>query len=68
MSANISTGLVASSVQKWVIDSDVENQLRSEALWKRLKEKSLSHGTIELYLRCPNLTGVGLKDTQPFSE
>jgi len=48
MSAKIITDSAAQSVKKWVIDSDVENQLRSQALKGRLKDKSLSHGSIEL--------------------
>jgi len=48
MSAKKSTGLVAKSVQKWIIDSDVENQLRSGMLKHRLLDENLSHGSIEL--------------------
>jgi len=60
MSANSATGSAAQSVQKWVIDSDVENELRSEAPLTRLMDGSLSHGSVELYLRCPNITSSGL--------
>jgi len=67
MSASIATGSAAQSVQKLVIDSDVENQLRSEALLRRLRNKILSHGSIELRLRCPNITATGLGWFQPFS-
>ena len=59
MLAKSATGSSATSVQKWVIDSDVEYQLRSEALKIRLVDESLSHGSIELYLRCSNLTAIG---------
>jgi len=51
MSAKRATGSAASSVQKWVIDSDVEKQLRSGALVSRLREESLAHGSIKLSLR-----------------
>jgi len=51
MSANIVTGSAAPSVQKWVIDSDVEYQLHSGALKWRLLDKALSDGSIEIYLR-----------------
>ena len=67
MSANRVTGSAAPSVQKWVIDSDVENQLRSGALKKRLLDASLSHGSIELSLRCLNLTVIGWGHDEPFS-
>ena len=50
-----------------VIDSDVENQLRSDALKRRLQDKSLSHGSIEFYLKCSNLTAIGWGEQQPFS-
>jgi len=58
MSAKRTTGSAAPSVQKWVIDSDVEEQLRSGALRERLLDESLSHGSVELYLRCTNLTAI----------
>ena len=58
MSTNRETGSTAQSVQKWIIDSDVEKQLRSYALKKRLRDESLSHGSIELYLRCHNLNAI----------
>ena len=67
MSENSATGSEAQSVQKWVIDSDVENQLRSHALHWKLLDEGLAHGSIELYLRCPNLTAIGWGDQQPFS-
>jgi len=59
MSAKSATGSAAQSVQKWVINSDVENQLRSQALKRKLQDEGLSCGSIELYLRCPNLTAIG---------
>ena len=67
MSANSATGSEAKSSQKWVIDSDVEKQLRSKALKRRLLDKSLSHGSIELYLRFSNLTAIGWGEFQPFN-
>ena len=67
MSAKSATGSAASSVQNRVISSDVENQLRSEALRDRLRDKTLSHGTIEIYLRCSNLAAIGQGIDQPFS-
>ena len=67
MGANSSTGSAAPSVQKWVIDSDVEYQLRSLALKARLQDKGLSQGSIELYLRYPNLASIGWGEQQPFS-
>jgi len=67
MPTNSATGSAAPSVQKWIIDSDVEYQLRSGALKNRLDD-SLSHGFIELYLRCPNLTAIGWgEQDEPFS-
>jgi len=48
MSTKNATGLEAPSVQKLVIDSDVENQLRSYALKRRLLDESVSGGSIEL--------------------
>ena len=59
MSVKSETGLAAQSVQKWVIDSDVEYQLCSETLVRRLLNKSLSHGTIEIYLKCSNYNRAG---------
>jgi len=67
MSSKSTTGSAAPSVQKWVIDSDVENQLRSFALLRRIRDESLSYGSIELYLRCSNFTVVVLEDKYPFS-
>jgi len=58
MSAKRSNGSAAPSVQKWVINSDVEKQFRTALYW-RLKNESLSIGSIELYLRYPNLTAIG---------
>jgi len=66
MSAKSATGLSAQSVKKWVIDSDVENQLRSYALLKRLNDESLSPGSVELYLKCANLTAIGWGKQKPF--
>ena len=60
MSANSATGSAAQSVKKWIIDSDVENQLRLGALRRSLSDRSLAHGSIELYFRCPNLTVIPL--------
>jgi len=68
MSSKSVTGSVAQSNQKWVIEKNVEHQLRSQALWKRLMDDSLSHASIELYLRCPNLTAIGWGDFNPFSD
>ena len=68
MSANRATGSAAPSIKKWVIDSDVEYQLRSGALWRRLQNKSLSHGFIELYWRCHSLTAIRWGKKQPFGE
>jgi len=51
MSAKSSTGSGAQSVQKWVIDSDVEKQLHLAVLKERLQDESLSYGSIELSLR-----------------
>ena len=68
MSAKRTTGSVDQSVQKLVIDSDVEDQLRSGALKRRLLDKSLSDGSIELYLRCPNLTATGWGEFFPLRE
>jgi len=36
------------------------------ALKERLRSESLSHGSIELYLRCANLTAIGWGKKQPF--
>jgi len=65
MSAKIATGSEAQTVQKWVINSDVENQLRSYALRRRLLDVSLSHGSIELFLRCSKLAAIGWGNDQP---
>ena len=59
MSANSATGSVAPSVQKWIIEKNVELQLRSGALRRRLLDESLTHGSIKLYFMCPNLTAIG---------
>ena len=66
MSANSATGSPSTTVQIWKIDSDVENQLHSDALRRRLKHVSLSHGTIELSLRCSNLIAVRWGEKHPF--
>jgi len=68
MSAKSATGSAAPSVQKWVIDSDIEYQLRSGALLRRLQNEGLSHGSIELSLRCSNLIAIGRGEQQPFSD
>jgi len=50
MSVQSATGLVAPSVQKWVIDSDVEKLGNSEdSLKERLRDESLPDSSIELY-------------------
>jgi len=49
MSAQRETGSAAAPVQTWIIDSDVDEQLRSQALGVRLLDESLSHGSIALY-------------------
>ena len=66
MSTNSATGSAAQSVQKWVIEKDVESQLRSRALRRMIRDDSLSHGSFELYLRCHNLTAIGWVDHHPF--
>jgi len=67
MSAKRATGSAAPSVQKWIIDFDVESQLRSKELKLRLQDKDpLAHGSIELFLRCPNITVIGRGNDQPF--
>ena len=68
MSANSATGSAVQSVQKLIIDSDVENQLRLWALKKRLRDESLSRGSIELYVMCSNLAAIGWGENQPFNE
>ena len=68
MRTNIVTGSAVLSVQKLVIDSDVKNQLRSKTLKRRLLDKSLSHGSVELYLRYINLTAIEWGEFQPFSD
>ena len=59
------------SVQKWVIEKDIEKQLRSYSLQDRLRVPILPHGPIELYLVCLNLTAIGWgepsEDTRPLS-
>ena len=62
MLANSATGSVAPSVQKWIIDEDVEEQLCSCSLAITLENESLAHGSIELYLRCYYLTAIGWDD------
>ena len=51
---------------KLIVEKDVEEQLRSDALHKRLQDERLSHGSIELYLRCNSLTAIGWGTDQPF--
>ena len=67
MSSNSATGSAAPTVQKWVIEKNVEYQLRSADLKNRLKDNSLTHGSIELNLRCPNLAAIGWNNNQAFS-
>ena len=67
MSTKIATGSDAPSVQKWIIESE-ENQLRSKALYERLQDEGLSHGSIYLSVRCPNLTALGRGKQIPFSD
>jgi len=67
MSAKRTTGSAAPSVQKWVIDSYVEDQLCSQALQLRLMDESLSHGSIDLYLICLKLIAIGWGEFQPFN-
>ena len=68
MLANIATGSAAPSVQKLIIEVDVENQLRSQALLRRLQDKRLSRDSTVLYLRCYNLTAIGWGNQQAFSQ
>ena len=42
-----------------VIDEDVDNELHSGALRKRLQDPSLGEGTITLIIRDPNITIIG---------
>ena len=63
----IATGSAAPSVQKWIIEKDVEYQLRSGALHRRLQDESLSHGSIELYWKCLNIAAIGWGEQQPFA-
>ena len=54
MSANSATGSAAPSVQKWIIEKDVANQISSGNLKRRMQDDSLDglfHSSIELYLR-----------------
>jgi len=67
MSTKSTTGSAVSSVQKWIIDENVEYQLHSGALKHRLRNESLFHGSIELSLRYPNLTAIGWDGHLPFS-
>ena len=67
MSAKSATGSEDPAVQNWLIDQDLEYQLRLRALKDRLLDESLSHGSIELCLRCANLTAIGWGNNQPFS-
>jgi len=67
MSAKSATGSAAQSVQKLVIEKDVEHQLRSKALKRRLQEESLADGSIELYLSCLDLKTIDRwGNKQPF--
>ena len=68
MSTKSVTGSAAQSVQNWIIENNVEYQLRTHALKTMLMDESLSHGSIELFLRCPNLTAIGCGGRQPFSD
>ena len=68
MSAKIVTCLVSQTVHNLVIDSDVEYQLRSLELKRRLRDRSLPDGSIELYLKCTNLTAIGWGKQQPFNK
>jgi len=59
-------------VRKVVVENDVEYQIRSGGLRERLENRCLAPGSIELSLRCPNLTAVGWGDeisvaTRPLS-
>jgi len=47
------------ATKKLIVDFDVENQLRSEALKERVWDRSLPNGSIDLRLRCPKLTTIG---------
>jgi len=58
-SARRATGSAAASVQKWIIEKDVEEQLRSMALWDRMRDEGLSQGSIELFLIYTYLTAIG---------
>jgi len=52
MSFQSETGSAASTVQKWIIDSDVENLLRSGALKRRIQDWRLPNGSVELHMWC----------------
>jgi len=65
MSAHTPTEWILQS-NKLIIDTDVENELRSHMLHGSLLSESLPHGSIELYGRCPNLTAIGWGDQQAF--
>ena len=67
MLATSATSSVAPSVQKLVLEKDTENQLRSGALKRWLRDVSLSHGSTELSLKCPNLTAISLTNEQQFN-
>ena len=67
MSAKSATGSTTISVQKWNIETNVEYQLRYAVLKERLLDESLSHGSIELYLRCPNLAAIEWAKWQAFA-
>ena len=68
MSSNSATGSAAPSVQKWIIDVDVVKQLCSRVLKRRLQDESLFDGSIELYLRCLNLTAIWWGGRQAFNK
>jgi len=70
MSANRSTGSAAPSVQKIVLENSVAGWLRSGALRRRLTQQRPTRGSIEVYLRCPNLTVIGWYEEKvyPFSK
>ena len=63
MSAPSATGSVPPSVQTMFVEElDVVAELRWDALKDRLQDKSLSHGSIELYTKCPNITAIEFVD------
>jgi len=68
MSAKSATGSSGPSVQKLIIEKDVEKQIRSWTLWRRLRDEGLPHGSIELYLKCPSLNLKEWSGNSPFGE